>query len=161
MEAGQLIPAVTAPIAKRRRSIAILRGLQPRPGRLITHRPDRGAITTRVRTRTRAALVGRRVSTCCEIIISGMLVLIRGSLITLTRRLIMIRPRLILITAGLIAITGRLILARRRITRHRPEIGATRPTNWNSCRVAANGTAWDHRHQLLPHSEQTLGERSM
>ena len=123
MELGQLIPALTATVTERRRSIASLPGLQPQPRNLITHCRDYGAVPGRMFARAHAPVVAQLISTGGEIIVSSMLIFIRGSLIAVTRRLILIARalilitrRLILITRGLIAIARRLILAAYRET---------------------------------------------
>ena len=55
-------------------------------------------------------MIGDRVATGREIIVSSVLILIRASLIARTRGLVVIRPRLILITHRLVGIRPRLIL---------------------------------------------------
>src|SRR5947207_3219452 len=103
-------------------------------------------------------MVGRGVSTHCEVIISGTLVIIGRSLISLTRRLVMIRPRLILIARRLVVIQPRLILiahrsialARQPVSGHHGrERGATRPADRDSRRLAAGWTPQDHPLSLL------------
>jgi len=113
-------------------------------------------------------VIGDRVATGREIIVSSVLILIRASLIALTPALVVIRPRLILITRRLVAIRPRLILVTRRllaITRRAitdlinrtGKFGATRRTAWNPGHLAADCTSHNLRHTCPFPRESSLG----
>jgi hypothetical protein len=104
VQPSQRITRLGAPITKDGGAITILRRVEPRHSTLVAQRRHGLAVVTRPLARDGTPVMGGRVATGRELIVSSVLILVRTSLVTLARRLVVIRPRLILIARRLIVI---------------------------------------------------------
>src|SRR5205823_1808122 len=146
VQTSERITTLRATITKLGVPITIRPRSQPRRGTLSAHHRHGVTVPTRPLPPQSASVVGDRVATGREIIVTSVLILVRASLIALARSLVVIRPRLILITRRLVAITCPLVTITQRavthlINRTGRELGAAGRTPRNPRRFAAG---WTH-----------------